>query len=178
MVVFTERLRFPAWLRAALIALGVLVAAPIALSLLGQDADRDDRIAGGIAMISVPVLCTATAFLHSTVQVTRPDAAPVDSAEHAVSGQGGAVLRISLSGLWRTSVPISQISTATRASLSAVRAGGVGIRFLGGGHWALLMGHGDVVEIHVPDRHRTYSINTHRAEELLHALRDAGVPQR
>lgn len=110
-------------------------------------------------------------------------------------GIGGAVARMSSAVLvepegvrlgfriggipvWRRRIRARDIERVEKSTVDALSAGGLGLRFLGGGRAALMVRQGDAVRIVLADGWRQYLVATDRADELEHALSALVAPTR
>ena len=76
--------------------------------------------------------------------------------------------------VWRRAISRDEISEVADGTLSMAGAGGLGLRWIGPGRWALLVRGGSVIVIKVPDGSKEYLVGTDRPAELMAALRELG----
>ena len=151
---FTEVLRATPLTQALVAGLGLGV---VALQLGVAVAAREE-----IGWFYLPTvllsfgLCAAVARMSSAVLV-GPDVA-------TLSMRLGGVL------VWRRRLHADDVQRVERGVAGAMSAGGLGLRFLGGGRVALMVRHGDAVRIGLTDGYREYLVVTERPEELMTAL--------
>lgn len=155
--VFRETRRAAKELQVGVILLGIAITSFIIATAVPDARSTAEAIGLVLVALGSMALVLGVARMSSVVEV--------DPAR-------GVTLRFRLGApVWRRVITWDEISEVSEGSLSMAAAGGLGLRWIGPGRWALLVRGGSVVTIKAPNGSREYLVGTDRPAELLTALR-------
>lgn len=137
------------------VAIGLAVAANLLVSTWSSAASGAEQTLFVSLAVAVIALCVAVARM-STVTLVGPDGVEL-------------VFRVGIT-VWRRRIPWSEIAVDGVERVSVMRAGGLGLRYLGGGRIALMVRPGPGVVLQTRERRNTYVVGSDRTSELLHVL--------
>lgn len=139
----------------AVVLIGVAVAVNTLISAWPSTTSDTERLLFAILSAAVIGLCLLVARMSSVTEVT------VDGVE----------LRFRLGiTIWRRHISWDDLSLDGVERVGVVRAGGLGLRYLGGGRTALVVRPGPGVVLRTRGGERTYVVASDRADELVDVL--------
>ncbi|QGQ18490.1 hypothetical protein GC089_03505 [Cellulomonas sp. JZ18] len=142
-------------IRVAVVLIGVAVAVHTLISAWPGTTSDTERFLFAILSAAVVGLCLLVARMSSVTEVTV----------------AGVELRFRLGiTIWRRHIPRDDLSIDGVERVGVVRAGGLGLRYLGGGRTVLTVSPGPGVVLRTRGGERTYVVGSDRADELVDAL--------
>lgn len=154
-VTFREVRHASAGVAAVVVTIGVAVAVNLLLSAWPSTTSDAERAAFALIAAAALGLCVLIARMSTVAEVTTEGV-------HLVFRLGVTV--------WRRRIPWTDLAVDGVERVSAVRAGGLGLRYLGAGRIALMVRAGPGVVLRTRGGERTYVVGSERVDDFLDAL--------
>ena len=152
---FREVRHASAGARVAIVGVGVVVAVSTLLPQWASTTSDSERTLLVALMAFVIGLCLLAAGMSSVTEVTT---------------EGVELTFRLVIPIWHRRIPWDDLSVDGVERVGVIRAGGLGLRYLGGGRVAVLVRPGPGVVLHARGGERTYVVGSDRSTELIDTL--------
>ncbi|ADG76144.1 putative integral membrane protein [Cellulomonas flavigena DSM 20109] len=140
---------------AVAVTIGVAVAVNLLLSAWPSATSDVERALFALLAVAVVALCVLVARMSSVTEVSADGVS--------------LAFRLGVT-VWRRRIARDDLAVDGVEQVGVVRAGGLGLRFLGAGRVALMVRSGPGVVLRTLDGRRTYVVGSDRIDELLGVL--------